>query len=685
TLGQLCHLMQPLPELPLVWPPQPGSTFDTSILSWSFQNQSFWRGNHDLAEVLGENLGETISLRLPASGEVDATCDEDNIALGQSVKFDAALEAYNSHPEVRAHSDKSVDGGAGAISLDNRRKAAAAVSGYADKYLRVAYVPQPDLATAEISLAPLTSALRQREGFDRHTKSAQKSNSRRFSTGRIVVDHAHADANPWLLSSELAVAGRCVAANESERGAPTVMLPKGQELLLPEGASADSDLRLSERVKPSPEQSAAQKGVMRCEKLLTSLFRNVTQVKARPVIVVNFTGYVEEFGAAVLNLRQRGVVDGAGDAFDFHHLYYLSLHLLDNKTSADFAQARVLCECLDCWLAKRMVYAGIAYNDAEASLSEAEMAAIPGSEVLRSVDTLKLKVTIRKGSAVEVHPDQIKQWQAQGGPLSEEFEQLLQRHNATYKDLLATSGVIKDGALTSESQDIVPVDDEAKTDPEPSEAVVTFESLAELEAKDPIKHRSQSEVGDVELLRGNSGQTYLLAKKNKTLPRHTVIAGFGTGKFIPAAVEEEGVAFDYPKGDKTLIQVDHSSISPENTNTEVMSVYRYLVLLERSKKVTKYVMSYSDISRQSENQTDGFSVKVAAGHKYKCLVDNKPRTCKTWFGDSVQQVAKSKILTSVFRFRFERVSAVSKIQKPYVMLTQSLPLEAGKPIQAWVS
>ena len=27
----------------------------------------------------------------------------------------------------------------------------AAVSGYADKYLRVAYVPQPDLATAEIS------------------------------------------------------------------------------------------------------------------------------------------------------------------------------------------------------------------------------------------------------------------------------------------------------------------------------------------------------------------------------------------------------------------------------------------------------------------------------------------------------------------------------------------------------
>ena len=165
--------------------------------------------------------GETISLRLPASGEVDATCDEDNIALGsllfadgsqkalagfsvwlallmtwkrheafiqdphvvqlissllvvkttfkatesitspldntiskivkqnadsrvqpvsslawasilsamrdhsgQSVKFDAALEAYNSHPEVRAHSDKSVDGGAGAISLDNRRKAA---------------------------------------------------------------------------------------------------------------------------------------------------------------------------------------------------------------------------------------------------------------------------------------------------------------------------------------------------------------------------------------------------------------------------------------------------------------------------------------------------------------------------------------------------------------------------------
>ena len=78
--------------------------------------------------------------------------------------------------------------------------------------------------------------------FDRDKKSLSKSNSRRFGQGRIVVAHEKFEANPWLTVSDLAVAGRPVQQNESEQGAPTVKLPRGQEFLLPEcGSPAELD------------------------------------------------------------------------------------------------------------------------------------------------------------------------------------------------------------------------------------------------------------------------------------------------------------------------------------------------------------------------------------------------------------------------------------------------------------
>ena len=110
------------------------------------------------------------------------------------------------------------------------------------------------------------------------------------------MEHAAADQNPWVSVSELAVAGRAVAVNEQDKGAPTVRLPKGQELLIPEPATPDSNLKIADRLRPSPEQAAAQKGVSRCEVLLRSLFRNM-KLKG-PVLLVNLTGYVEEFGSA---------------------------------------------------------------------------------------------------------------------------------------------------------------------------------------------------------------------------------------------------------------------------------------------------------------------------------------------------------------------------------------------------
>ena len=129
---------------------------------------------------------------------------------------------------------------------------------------------------------------------ERHVES--RSNVRRFSTGRLVVNGDSKDSNILWLQSELAVCGRPVSQNEQENGAPTSVLPKASSLLLPEGSSPDSDLRISERNRPSPEQQSAQKGAGRLQLLLESLVK-FTPLK-RPVLLVNWTGYVEEVALA---------------------------------------------------------------------------------------------------------------------------------------------------------------------------------------------------------------------------------------------------------------------------------------------------------------------------------------------------------------------------------------------------
>ena len=135
--------------------------------------------------------------------------------------------------------------------------------------------------------------------FTREKKSENKTNIRRFSSGRIAVNGESVAENCWL-ASELAVCGRPVGKMEGEQGAPTSILPRASALLIPEASSTESDLKLSDRTRPSPEQQSAQKGVERMVALLESLFRHV-ELKG-PVLLVNFCGYVEEVAAAVSQL-----------------------------------------------------------------------------------------------------------------------------------------------------------------------------------------------------------------------------------------------------------------------------------------------------------------------------------------------------------------------------------------------
>ena len=132
--------------------------------------------------------------------------------------------------------------------------------------------------------------------FTREPRGEQRSSLRRFSSGRIVVNADSVEKNRWL-NAELSICGRPVGRAEGENGAPTSILPRSSALLLPESASPDADVKVGDRVRPSPEQTSAQKGIARLELLIEAMFRH-TDFKG-PVVLVNLTGYVEELAAAV--------------------------------------------------------------------------------------------------------------------------------------------------------------------------------------------------------------------------------------------------------------------------------------------------------------------------------------------------------------------------------------------------
>lgn len=125
-------------------------------------------------------------------------------------------------------------------------------------------------------------------------------------------------------------------------------------------------------------------------------------------------------------------------------------------------------------------------------------------------------------------------------------------------------------------------------------------------------------------------------------------------RYYPVAEVEETVAvpLKWELGDKTLVQIDLSSLNPESGSLDVMTLYKYLVTLERVKRVTTYDLSYSECARKLQGAGDSFDVKPKNAHAYKCMPDlTKAMTCKTVFFNSAQVIESGKGLLTVFRFR----------------------------------
>ncbi|CAK9008227.1 unnamed protein product [Durusdinium trenchii] len=337
-------------------------------------------------------------------------------------------------------------------------------------------------------------------------------------------------------------------------------------------------------------------------------------------------------GAASMRMKKTLTVDSC--TLNLERLYYLSVHTLDNKENVKYAKSRVMRELLDMWLDKRFSFAGLSFNDQAVALTDEELFA----------------------------------------SLKKEHEE---KYQGILKDIVASTAVVDADSATPNA--------ETAAEPSGPEELKRFESLEALEAHDgPFALKCSSETPGIDIIKGKSGAIYLMATdKRKILPKFTLIGGFGTGKYQPVVAEEscdakQNVMFDWSQGDRTAIQVDMSSLNPESSAFEVMSLYKYLITLEKSKKVTQYELSYCEIQRQVDASGDTFKVQPKNMHSYRTMPDtSKPLTCKSAFYDSATRIADSKALLCIFRYRYDRVHAVTKCQKPYVMTQVACTFEPG--------
>lgn len=388
------------------------------------------------------------------------------------------------------------------------------------------------------------------------------SNMRRWMTGRLAVDNEAKTSNEWILSSELSLAGRPLAD-----GFEIGELPLQRDLVLMESINPNEDLRTAERQRPGEEQVQGQKGIKISETLIRSALTDVQNIEARSVLVVNLSGYVEDTGIAMVNLRSAG----------FPKVRYISFNLDDEKCYA-FGKARLANHLSDLWMKKGIELPGVQYDDTPPTLSQDELAAIPGGLVAHGeLDKLLLACCARSGAAILIKDDAKKEWTSSDDAFNDKFAELQALHNKHYANALTTI-LAPTGAHATDPPPLAIEDGVVGL--QPTGVIQMMESLDALKAA-KTGHAVKigpSEYTDVQQIHVGEDEVWLLsANEDKIVPAKTVIGSFGGGSYVNAAPAVVGVAYNFDRlGDRTIVHFEGF----DGSASGVMTFYAMLRAVE---------------------------------------------------------------------------------------------------------
>ena len=318
-------------------------------------------------------------------------------------------------------------------------------------------------------------------------------------------------------------------------------------------------------------------------------------------------------------------------------------------------------------------------------LTDSEIASVPGAKAsLGRLDEVQWEVLERLNDKMVIKRDEEKFWSAQPGQIGEQFKNLKDQHaelllrtqaNTSVDDVeaAATPTGSRTGAETGGGG------------PSSSPALKELESVSKLDETHGIELKVSSEVANVELILCKDASVWVVAAQDKTLAKHVVLGGAGTGQWVPESEAENSIPFKLSDGDKTIVQLDEASFAQEASGISSLSIYKMLLRSEKDKGVVEHKISFLTVERLQNIDAggDGFELKIKSPMVFNCVTSSDKVTSKNFFHRCLSSLKGSdgtEHLMVVYRFRFERVGQTFKIQRPYICTRHAMSLKKDLPV-----
>ena len=216
-----------------------------------------------------------------------------------------------------------------------------------------------------------------------------------------------------------------------------------------------------------------------------------------------------------------------------------------------------------------------------------------------------------------------------------------------------------------------------------SRHLTEYDNIDAAKAAHKVMYTGRAAPKKTEVLVTETKDLLLLSQEDVTLPKGTLLGGFGGGQYVQRApgVSDGVVSLSFAKGDKTLVQFEKSdgTFSTETLYSAVRTLDRagkHNISLQHFKKPLQITAAGIELVANQPFQD----------YKVKYTQEGDPEMkAKDAHGTVFAPVASHGFpsggaVAVAFRLRLDSTNNVLKPQKPYLVLQEPVTLHKGKPL-----
>ena len=327
--------------------------------------------------------------------------------------------------------------------------------------------------------------------------------------------------------------------------------------------------------------------------------------------------------------------------------------------------------------------------------SEEVLKEIPGAlEAWKGLSALDLKVCVVRGPKIIISPEKLATFQHAPLSISEEVRALEVKHK-DFEDILSFMA-LPAGPGTEPETDPRGGPNGIGPDTE-SHVTPTMESLAALEAHAPglVEHQA---AGDkhVTMLKDDKRQEVWLLSKNgdHTLPKGTLLGGFGSGQLMPRKPERNDcVPWCLVDGDKSYVQLASAEDGDTKKKPKAGTFYTVARPLEKSasqKASPLTLTSYGKVEPNGTAGKHGYTFEFPEDHPKHSPLDYFLSKAKlgthttasgNYFSSLVARAGWSGSVGVMWRLQHDPVRHCLHARKPVAIAMDNISLKKGIPMK----